>query len=264
MSFRTLFVLAGLLVSVRPLIAQSAVYHYDGDTLPTVGTYADWFTTVGPGHPTGYYFANTTWSSDGEVLTMNTVYPGEGIWFGRTGGYSDPSVGFDLAGTGDGNLVKLRAALSSGATEWSLNFTDTDGYGGSFYLLSSGINYYYLDSVGGSLVTQFLPVADMTQMQTLTSYVLGGQVSYWANNQYLGGGAALSGNAANTLFIGDLSARDHSGTGSLLVDYLTVTTAPTSTPSAVPEPAQAMQFLTMTALAFAMVSRRRIRKLATR
>jgi hypothetical protein len=202
--------------------------------LPTVGEYAGWFTTVGPGHPTNYYFANTSWSSNGDVLAMNTYYPNQGIWFGRTSGYSDPS-NFSLANTTDGNVVSLRFALSGGATDWSLYWYDADGYASGFSFKSDGIAYSYRDQSTGDPVEAFLPVADMTQFQTVTSYILAGQVSYFANGSYLGGGQAGSG-TGNFLLVGDGSAATYSGTGSMYIDYLTIETAPLSVPSPVPEP----------------------------
>jgi hypothetical protein len=121
-SFRLALILslAVLLPALGPTLrAQSPItYYYGGDLVPSAGSYAGWFTTVGPGHPTGSYFGGTTWSSDGDVLTMTTQHPADffgatsqGIWFGRTDSYGDPSS-FNLGSAALGNNVTLRAALS--------------------------------------------------------------------------------------------------------------------------------------------------------
>ena len=229
-------------------------YHYAGDLTPSQGAYAGWFTTIGPNTQGISYFGDTTWSSDGNVLAMNTSYsPSEGIWFGRTDGYGDPS-GFSLANTASGNWVQMRVALSPGATDWSLYWYDASGYGSSFYLHDNGFNYYY----GGG--TYFQPVADMSAFHTFTTYVLAGQVSYFFDNTYLGGGAALTG-ATNFLLIGDGSASTVSGIGTMYVDYLTIITAVgDNPPSPVPEPASAAALAGIGALAFAHGATRRRRR----
>ncbi len=206
--FALLFAVAGAWVSR----ATATTYLYSGDTLPTVGAYAPLYTTVGPGHPSNYYFPGTTWSSDGDILTMNTTF-GQGIWFGRTDGYLDPSS-FSLTNTAEGNLVRARLALAPNSTEWSMYWYDSSGYGSSFYFLNGGFQYY--TAAGSTFVA-----ADMTQFHTFTSYVLAGQVSYFFDNTYLGGGAAFTG-ASNFLLIGDSSASTISGTGSMRLDYLQI------------------------------------------
>lgn len=235
----------GLLMgaAASPGRADPVVYHYDGDTLPTEGAYGAWFTTIGAGF--NGYFPATSWSSDGDVLTMNTVYPGSGIWFGRTELGGDPSVGFDLAGTGDGNIVTMRAALSAGATDWSLYFYDADGYGSDFELRADGVTFAYVAAGTSDAVTDFHAIADMTVFHTYTSYVLGGQVSYFVDGQYLGGGASFTNGTTNFLLVGDSSGSTPTGTGSFYLDYLTVTTAALSYPAAspVPEPAATAAWL---------------------
>lgn len=255
--FRALIALGLIVGGVLRISGQQTVYHYDGDTTPNVGTYGNWFTTLGPGHPTGTYFLDTTWASDGDVLTFNTVYPNQGIWFGRTSAYGDPSVGFDLAGTGDGNIVTMRAALGTASSEWSLYWYDANGYGSSFYLLADSFRYSYYDTTTSMTVTNTYVVADMTAFHTYQSYVLGGQVSYFFDDTYLGGGGALPNGPANFLLVGDSSANDHSGTGSFLLDSLTVTTAALSYPAAVPEPAAAAGLMGMVVLAMGVGRRGR-------
>ncbi|WP_221032735.1 PEP-CTERM sorting domain-containing protein [Actomonas aquatica] len=241
------------------LHGQPVTYFYGGDLQPSEGEYADWFTTVGPGHPTNYRFAHTTWSSDGDVLTMNTSYsPSEGIWFGRTSGYSDPS-NFSLAGTADGNLVRARVALGESSGEWSLYWYDGDGYASSFYFLPGGVNFSYRDA-NDEGVTEFYAIADMTEFHTFTSYILAGQVSYFVDGVYLGGGPTGVG-SANFLLIGDGSATNVSGYGSFHVDSLEIITAVgASAPSlaAVPEPATTA--LGMAALAGGLVLLRQRRR----
>lgn len=228
--------LLALLIAL-PAVAQPTSYLYEGDTLPTQGAYAPWFTTVGPGHPTGYFFGHTTWSSDGDVLSMNTsITPSEGIWFGVTNNYSDPSS-FSLANTADGNLVRARLALAPDSSQWSLYWFDASGRGSSFDFQENGFAYSYRDALDQDTITHFVPVADMTTFHTFTSYVLAGQVSYFFDNTYLGGGLGLGG-TSNFLLLGDGSATDVSGYGTLRVDSLEIITAVgASAPAqAVPEP----------------------------
>lgn len=225
-------------LSAIAALAQPTSYVYEGDSLPTDGAYAPWFTTVGPGHPTGYYFGHTTWSSDGQVLSMNTsITPSEGIWFGVTDNYSDAS-NFSLAGTADGNLVRARLALAPGSSQWSLYWYDASGRGSSFYFEENGFSYYYRDALDQNTITHFVPVANMTTFHTFTSYVLAGQVSYFFDNTYLGGGLGLGG-PGSFLLLGDGSATDVSGYGTLRVDSLEIITAVGASAeslAAIPEP----------------------------
>ena len=243
--------LATLPAFAAALSAAPTTYQYDGDLTPSQGAYAGWFTTVGPNTQGISYFGHTTWSSDGNILAMNTSYsPSEGIWFGIGHNYGD-SPGIALADTASGNWVQMRVALSPGATDWSLYWYDSSGYGSSFYLQDDGFNYYY----GGA--TYFQPVADMTAFHTFTTYVLAGQVSYFFDNTYLGGGAALTG-ASNFLLIGDGSAGSVSGSGTMYVDHLTIITAVgDNPPTPVPEPASAAALAGLGALALGAARRRR-------
>ena len=251
---RSLLASAPLLVaaSLRADPSGPTTYHYDGDLTPSQGVYAGWFTTVGPNTQGISYFGHTTWSSDGNVLAMNTSYsPSEGIWFGVGHNYGD-WPGIALANTASGNWVRMNVALSPGATDWSLYWYDANGYGSSLYLKNNGFEYYY----GGS--THFQPVADMTAFHTFTTYVLAGQVSYFFDNTYLGGGAAPLSGTTDFLLIGDGSASDVSGTGTMYVDYLTIITAVGDTPpSSVPEPAACAALAGFGALALAAFRSRR-------
>ncbi len=140
----------------------------------------------------------------------------------------------------------MRAALSPGATDWSLYWYDANGYGSSLYLKSTGFEYYY----GGA--THFQPVADMTAFHTFTTYVLAGQVFYFFDNTYLGDGAA------DFLLVGDGSATDVSGQGTTYLDYLTIITAVGDTPpSSVPELASAAALAGIASLGLGALRRRR-------
>lgn len=234
--------------------ATPTTYHYDGNTLPTVGTYGTWFTTVGA-NAFGYFPA-TSWSSNGSILTMTTV-PIQGIWFGHSTPSNDPTSTLNLATTAEGNWARARVALAPGATEWSFYFRDASGFFAGFYLKDDGFEYSTLDAPGGSRVTQFQPVADMTNFHVFTTYILAGQVSYFFDNTYLGGGPAVTG-ASNQLVLGDGSGSTPTGVGSMYVDYMTVITAVgDNPPSSVPEPSSAAWIAAVGALGLAVTARRR-------
>lgn len=122
-----------LLGSISPLFANPYTIAYRGDLIPSAGGYGSLFTTLGPGHPSGQYFVGTTWTSDGNVLTMTTVHPNDyagapslGIWFGRGDWYND-SPGFNFAPTTEGNRIDARMALAPNSSEWSLYWYDASG-----------------------------------------------------------------------------------------------------------------------------------------
>lgn len=218
--------LTGLLalVSTSGLQAQDPVtYFYGGEVIPAAAPYAAWFTTVGPGHPTGSYFGGTTWSANGTFLTMTTQHPGDyagatsqGIWFGRTDGYGDPS-NFSLAPAALGNNVTARLALAPNSSEWSLYWFDANGYEAAIYLVSNGFTYY--TAAGGT----FVPVADMNAFHDFGTHLHNGVVSYSIDGVSLAGGPAIATGFPNFLLLGDGSATDVSGYGSLLVDSLSIT-----------------------------------------
>lgn len=220
---------AGVLL-VNSAAADPTHYLYGGDLQPSEGPYAAWFTTLGPGHPTGSYFLGTTWISDGNALTMYTQHPNDfsgatsqGIWFGRTDGYGDPSS-FSLSPTSAGNHVDARLALGANSSEWSLYWYDTSGYGCGFYFLNNG--FYF-----GSF--PFHALADMTSFHTFGSHIYNGQAYYYLDGALLGSEPAAS-SISNFLLLGDGSAGDLSGYGSLRVDYLDIVTD--AGPAVVPEP----------------------------
>jgi hypothetical protein len=229
-----LILVAFLFLAVNTRAADPVVFSYAGDKTPAESPYGSWFTTLGPGHPTGQYFLDTTWSSDGNVLRMNTVHPNDfagstsqGIWFGRTDNYNDPSVGLNLALTTAGNTVETRLALAPNSSEWSLYWYDSSSRGAAFYLLTNGFSYY-LDGV-----ERFQPLSDMTGFHTYGSHIYNGEVSYYLDGMLLDRGQALNG-PANFLLLGDGSAGSVSGYGSLLVDYMNITV--NAGPAPVPEP----------------------------
>ncbi|HYP15814.1 MAG TPA: VPDSG-CTERM sorting domain-containing protein [Opitutus sp.] len=226
------FTLLSLAVVAR-VAATPFEVNYSGDAIPSTGAYAAPFTTVGPGHPTGSYFVGTTWSSDGNVLTMETRHPSDypgsssmGIWFGRTDGYGDPS-NFSLANTALGNQIDARLALGANSSEWSLYWYDANGFGSSFYFLNNGFSFY--TQAGGTFVAR----SDMTSFHTFGSHVQNGQVSYYFDGTLIGSGAAVTG-LSNFLLIGDGSASDVSGYGTFKIDSLSVKVEAGSAPPSVP------------------------------
>lgn len=251
MILRFTLILCCSLAAFARLGAQTT-YFYGGDDIPSGPAYAGWFTTVGPGHPSNGYFIGTSWSSNGSVLAINTMHPSDysgatslGIWFGRTDGYGDPS-NFSLANTADGNRVDTRIALGAASSEWSLYWYDTSGYGAAFYWLENGFSYSLRSG------TVFVPMSDMTAFHTYSSHVQNGQVSYFIDGTLIASGTALTG-LSNFLLLGDGSATDVSGYGTLLVDSLSITV----NAGAIPEPAHAALIAAGAAFLGVKVMRRR-------
>ncbi len=222
------------------LVARAqTTYFYAGDLQPSQGQYAAWFTTVGPGHPTGGYFGGTTWSSNGDVLTMTTQNPrdfagatSQGIWFGLGYSYNDnPAIGF--SGTETGNNVTTRVALAPNSSEWGLYWYDASGQGVSVAINADGFTAYFRNPTSGA-DSIFVPIADMTSFHTLSTHVYQGQASVYVDGSLIGTGLALSGSNGLMVF-GDGSASDVSGYGSLLVDSLSITINAGLAP--IPEPA---------------------------
>lgn len=258
MTLRALVLLALL---TAPLARSQSTYVYNGDATPSSGTYAGWFTTVGPGHPTGGYFVGTTWSSNGSYLTMTTEHPNDyvgasskGIWFGLGYGYGDdPGIGF--ASSSLGNSVTTRLALAPSSSQWSLYWFDGNGYEAALNFYDNGFSFYRAS--GGV----FVSVPDMTSFHTYGTYLFGGVVTYSFDGVLIGEGPAIAGGPGGLMIFGDGSATDVSGYGSLLVDSLTLSMA-TGAPSVIPEPSQTAFGLGAFALAGMAWQRRRARRLS--
>lgn len=204
--------------------ARAAVYLFDGEVAPHEGAYGSLFTTVGGG-PHSSYFPGTSWTSDGDILTINTIYPNYGVWFGRTDAYGDPA-GFDMGTSLDGNRVEATIALGAASSEWSLYWYDTEGFGAGFYFLSTGFEFYYND------ITAFVAVADMTAFHTYGAHVHDGEVVYYFDGNPIASGSALVTGTSNFLVIGDGTGSTYSGSGSMRIDSMTIDTAA----GAIPEP----------------------------
>jgi hypothetical protein len=186
---------------------------------------------------------------------MRTQHPNDfsgatsqGIWFGRTDGYGDPSS-FNLASTSDGNRVDVRMALGANSSEWSLYWYDASGYGAALYLLNNGFNFYTQNS------SYFVPVADMTQFHTYSTHVQNGLVNYFFDGNLLTSDAAIAG-PSNFLLIGDGSAGSLSGYGTLLIDSMAITVEAGAAPIAAPDSLNSALGL-LGAMAAGVVLRRR-------
>lgn len=202
------------LVALSSTTASASPFTYDGSSEPDSATFGPTFTTV--------RFADTSWGSDGNVLTMNTAV-GQGIWFGAGYAYGD-NPAWNLSNNTTGNGLTLRAALSADATEWSAYLADGSQYAG-FSFNHDSVTY----QTATALVAQPL---DGTRFHTYGFVLKGGDVTYQVDGAtlYSGPSAASFGYIG---LIGDGSATTLGGTGTFQLDYATFDSAPV-TP--VPEP----------------------------
>ncbi len=185
---------------------------------------------------------------------MTTQHPNDfigatsqGIWFGVGYGYGD-DPGLNFATAALGNNVSTRLALAPASSQWSLYWFDANGYEAALYFESGGFSYY---TAAG---TTFVPVADMTAFHTFGTHLYEGNVSYFLDGTPLASASAIATGFPNFLLLGDGSATDVSGFGSLRVDSLSITV---NAGAPVPEPADVAVWLAGAALAGAALWRRR-------
>ena len=164
-----------------------------------------------------YALFGNNWSSDGNILSINTTYATGGIWFGWHPSFGYP--GWNLGTDSTGNYVNVRARLAPGATEWSI-YMHNGSYASGFYLLADRFQYGVPDTGGGTTANIF---ANMNVFRNYQIWMKDGKVVYKVDNTvWYAGPAQTSG--TTILIIGDGSGSDISGTGTMQIDYATILT----------------------------------------
>ena len=228
------------LTAILPLLfsasIQAAIISYDGDETPDSATYGPDFTTI--------VFGGTSWSSDGDVLTMTTA-PSRGIWFGYWGGADTPST-WSPSNNAVGNQLDGRLALDVGATEWSMYIHDADGHFASF-----GINNGSVTMSNGNQSSTL--ALDTSQFHDYTIHLRNGVASFGIDGllkAQLTGGAVYS---PSIVLVGDGSGSTPTGVGSFFVDSFSIDTNPGAHTLVASEPALSI----VAALVGMVLSRRR-------
>jgi hypothetical protein len=99
-----------------------------------------------------------------------------------------------------------------------------------------------------------VPLADMTSFHTFGTHLYQGNVSYFLDGTLLTSAPAITSGLTNFLLLGDGSATDVSGYGSLRVDSLSITV---NAGAPVPEPADVAVWLAGAVLAGTVISKSR-------
>jgi hypothetical protein len=223
------------------LLAAPATAAVVASSLPYNGS-PDWSTVV---------FPATSMSSNGNVATLNTPDPGQGVWFGWR---SAAPPAWTPAGNAAGNYFAMTFSLTAGARDWSAYFYDgiryavmifnpTYGCNGNLTNctgapFNAGISLYRADGLN-QFVETFVPL-NLTQQTTVEFLLKGSNVDYRINgNRYAG--TAYVANFGPLLVVGDGSATTQTGSGQMYVHGVQFETAPAATSlpplGGVPEPA---------------------------
>ncbi|MEQ9460729.1 MAG: hypothetical protein RIG82_07250 [Phycisphaeraceae bacterium] len=212
--------LAGvLLMGLGGVSASGVVIDYDGSGSPG-GVTPEGFSFV--------VFGGTSWSSDGDVLTLTTG-PSRGIWFGNANHASGFSVPWQVGSSSEGNYLRVRAKLGEGATEWSLYLYDKDFYVG--FGLDADVLSWGTAGGGGSMAW------DPTEWHVYEFLMKDGVVTYRVDESRVlyHGPAVASSVPTGFMVMGDGSGSTPTGTGSMLFDEVLYMTSPDF--EIVPEPA---------------------------
>lgn len=196
-------------------------------------------------------FSGTSWQADAGFLKMNTT-PNAGIWFGAFPGYSDPAAFFP-SDEATGSSLRLTSLLTNGSKSWSMQITDTDGYGG-FFLFDFTESTDNADNMPGVWIitpTGSIRVTDdefnLNVLHTYEIHLSGGGIVYTVDGDEVYRGEADQVGPAGSYFIGDTSGSTISGTGSMWIDYMEFNNAAGSI-GAIPEPANFTFLLGLSAL----------------
>lgn len=223
-----------LLLSVS---AQASVISFDGDDTPDSATYGADFTTI--------VFSGTSWSSDGDILTMTTAHS-RGIWFGYWTGADTPSS-WSPSNNTVGNELKGRLALGAGATDWGMYIRDADGYLGSIQLDPGEVTVRNGDQ------SQTIAI-DTTQFHDYTIHLKDGVASFGIDGVLRSQLNTLTTSSSSIVLLGDGSGSTPTGTGSLFVDSFSIDTNPGAHTLVASEPT-----LSIVAALLGLVASRRLR-----
>ncbi len=230
---------------------SAAQFTYDGSFLPTAFAGRPNQSWYGLQLPSGEkfqavaFYPATSWSTDGQVLTMRTA-AGNGIWIGNIPAYNGIySPNWVPSPALIGNSVDIRAALSIGAVEWSLYLND-GSYGGSMEFYHNKLRYWIPGPSGLQSVDHPL---DATEFHNYGFLLRNGEILYRLDGATLYAGPAYA-STDKSMLVGDGSGSTPTGLGSFYLDYMTINTTPQGF---VPEPAT----LTSLSVAALLLLRRR-------
>jgi len=131
----------------------------------------------------------------------------------------------------------VRSRLTEGSGQFSIYFTDSSSFAGMYMNPVVVDDTVRLSLAGGDQLIDL----DVNQFNTFEFWLKDGVIVYGINGVLVGEGPAYP-NGSNVHVIGDGSATDVSGFGTMRVDWVTIrtgadfSTAP-DLPSGVPEPA---------------------------
>lgn len=210
-------------------IGHGALITYDGSSTPDSATYGPIFSTV--------VFSGTSWSSNGDILTMSTANI-RGIWFGRRTDGVDPA-NFNLGNGLAGNSMEARMRLGSPtSTQWETYFTDLSGHFALIYLIQGAVQFHTASPIDSSTVTTTIPL-DTNSYHVYGAHVHNGSVVYSIDGTQVLSGLARTSGSPGILVMGDGSGSTPTGTGSFQLDYWNINTA-AGPITLVPEPSSAL------------------------
>ncbi|WP_428387929.1 PEP-CTERM sorting domain-containing protein [Mucisphaera sp.] len=208
---------AALTIGMTAMSASGLEISYDGSQSPNSLT-PDPFSFI--------VFGGTSWSTDGEALTLTTA-PIRGIWFGNAN-HTGSSVPWQIGSPEEGNYLRVRAKLSEGADEWSIYLYDTE-FLAAFGLFADELSYS--NQAGGTVLDW-----DPTEFNTYEFLLRDGMVTYRLNESQVlyHGPANASVVSTGLMVIGDGSGSTPTGTGSMIIDDVLYISGPDF--EIVPEP----------------------------
>lgn len=223
---------------------SASVIQYDGTYIPS--------DTPGPGE-TAFSWADFGNSKNltADGFQMDTR-PGTGQWFGNHATFNVVYNVWSLGSTSQGNYVKLQSKVSSNGEGWTMYLLD--GANEAMFWFDANLTRYYT----AGLESPYTVFMNNTNIHTFEFWMKNGISAYAIDGNVVYVGAAFTASTGKFLIIGDGSAYDTHGAGSMTVRSVTVysgadfSSAPTM-PNQVstPEPASiAVAGLGLAALGF--------------